>query len=103
MMSQNGIPSHLVGCSHYMHPHKVIRVLFWLLMFGQCCATAVAQESTDPMEVCYRLSDRDAKLACFDNEMQRRHALLARKPTTPPTAPAATSAPAAPSGASSVN
>src|ERR1700733_14215673 len=86
-----------------MHPPKVNRVLFCLLMSGQCCATAVAQESTDPMEVCYRMSDRDARLACFDNELQRRHALVAPEPPTPPTAPAATSAPAATGAATSVN
>ena len=42
-----------------MHPHKIIHVLFCLLMIGQWCATAVAQESNDPMEVCYRMSDPD--------------------------------------------
>jgi hypothetical protein len=86
-----------------MHPRKTIRVLFCLLVFGRCCAAAVGQEAADQMEVCFRMSDRDAKLACFDHEMQRRHALAARGPTAAPTAPAATSAPLASSAITNVN
>jgi hypothetical protein len=51
-----------------------IGIAFCMLIFGQFSATVVAQESTDPMEVCYRMSDADKRHACFDQEMQRRHA-----------------------------
>jgi hypothetical protein len=70
-------------------------ILLCLPMFAPYPATTLAQGSSDPMEPCFRMSDRDARLACFDNEMQRRHALAARVPTTAPTAPVATSAPLA--------
>ncbi|HEY6457459.1 MAG TPA: hypothetical protein VIY90_19450 [Steroidobacteraceae bacterium] len=87
-------------------PINVIRHTRWILlclpMFGSFAATVLAQTSSDPMEACFRMSDRDAKLACFDNEMQRRHALAAREPATAPTAPAATSAPPATNANSSI-
>jgi hypothetical protein len=51
-----------------------IGIAFFMLMFGQFSAAVSAQESTDPMEVCYRMSDPDKRHACFDQEMQRRHA-----------------------------
>jgi hypothetical protein len=98
-----------------MHARKVIdamalnvaRPTRWILLclplFGPFPTTALAQGSTDPMEVCFRMSDRDARLTCFDNEMQRRHTLAARGPTTAPTAPAATSAPPATRATAGVN
>jgi hypothetical protein len=79
-----------------MHQRKVIDamainvapytrwILPGLLMIGPFPATALAQESTDTMEVCFRMSAPEARLACFDNEMQRRHALAARGPATAP-------------------
>jgi hypothetical protein len=98
-----------------MHQRKVIDAMAinvapytrWilpaLLMFGPFPATALAQESTDPMEVCFRMSAPKARLACFDNEMQRRHALAARGPTSAPVAPAATFAPPLTSATTGVN
>jgi hypothetical protein len=83
--------------------HHTRWILLCLPMFGPVPATALAQESSDPMEVCFRMSDRDARLACFDNEMRRRHALVAREPTTPPAAPGATSAPPATRATTGVN
>jgi hypothetical protein len=101
-----------------MHPLKVIGIIaigiprkcrqmawipFAMLLLGPFPATVLAQDSTDPMEVCYRMSDADLRHACFDNEMQRRHALAAREPTIAPTAPAATSPPLATSATTSIN
>lgn len=43
-----------------------------------CVATAtLAQASEDPLEVCYREADATVRVACFDREMQRRHAAAA--------------------------
>jgi hypothetical protein len=50
---------------------------FGMLLLGQFPATVLAQDSTDPMEVCYRMSDADLRHACFDQEMQRRHSAAA--------------------------
>ena len=76
-----------------MGSHRI--QFFCLLMCGQWCATAVAQESTDPMEVCYRMSDADLRHACFDQEMQRRHSAAANgaansAPRSAPVGPADT-------------
>jgi hypothetical protein len=104
-----------------MHPLKVIDVvasgvarkcrrMAWIpsvvVLSGQFPATVLAQDSTDPMEVCYRMSDADLRHTCFDNEMQRRHGLAAHGPTIAPTAPAApapTSAPLVTSANTSIN
>ncbi len=53
-------------------------------------AAAAAQPAPDPLEACYQKPDGAARLACFDQEMQRRHATGA-----PQKAPANTAAPAA--------
>ena len=72
-----------------MHPRKVIdaiasriarhsgrtRYIPSLLLQGCLAATAWAQGTTDPMETCYRLTDPGVQLACFKQEMQRRHAV----------------------------
>jgi hypothetical protein len=59
-----------------------------ILTLGALPAIAAAQSSPDPLEACAKQTDATARLACFDREMQRRHA-------TAPTTPAATSTPAA--------
>lgn len=59
-----------------MHQLKVMDIVC-LLLVGQFSATVLAQQSTDPMEVCYRMSDADQRHACFDQEMQRRHSAAA--------------------------
>jgi hypothetical protein len=60
---------------HHLHVIDITAIgsALCLLLFGQLSATVLAQESTDPMEVCYRMSDADLRHACFDREMQRRH------------------------------
>jgi hypothetical protein len=58
-------------------PYWMNGIPFCLLLFGQFSAPVLAQESTDPMEVCYRMSDADQRHACFDQEMQRRHSAAA--------------------------
>ena len=68
-------------------------VLFCVLMLGQFSSTAVAQEATDPMEVCFRMTDAGARFACYDHEMQRRHTVAAPRPGIAPSAPAATAPP----------
>jgi hypothetical protein len=98
-----------------MHQRKVIAAMAtnvspyarWiplgLLLCGPFPAIALAQDSTDPMEVCFRMSAPEARLVCFDNEMQRRHALAARGLATAPVAPAATSTPPPTTATTSVN
>jgi hypothetical protein len=89
-----------------MHQRKVIDVMAnsvpytrWiplgLLIFGPFAAIALAQQSNDPMEVCSGMSAPEARLACFDNEMRRRHASAARGPTGAAGAPPAAVAPVA--------
>ena len=46
----------------------------WLLSFGLLPTLALTQETSDPMEQCFSVSDSTARLACFDQEMRRRHA-----------------------------
>jgi hypothetical protein len=75
------------------------RIFGLLLALGYCSAMALAQGSTDPMEACSQLSDANARLACFDHEIQRRHAAAAsaNSPANAAPAPAAASpAPAPP-------
>jgi hypothetical protein len=52
------------------------RITGLLLLLGSCWA-AFAQQSPDPMETCAALGDASARLACFDHEIQRRHAATA--------------------------
>jgi hypothetical protein len=83
----------------------MLRTIAVILTLGALSATAAAQGSPDPLDTCTKRTDATARLACFDHEMQRRHATTPTTPaatgtraaTTPPTVmatPAAT--PAAP-------
>lgn len=63
----------------------MIRTITVILTLGALPAIAAAQGSPDPLDACVKQTDATARLACFDHEMQRRHA----------TTPAATSTPAA--------
>jgi hypothetical protein len=74
--------------------NSVQTVLFGILIFAQSSVIAVAQESADPMEVCFRMTDPGARYACYDHEMQRRHAVAAPGPGIAPPAPAGADAPA---------
>jgi hypothetical protein len=52
------------------------------------------------MEVCFRVSDSAARLACFDNEMRRRHATAQQRSAVPAvTATPASAVPAPPAAA----
>jgi hypothetical protein len=61
-------------------------VLFGILFLAHSSATAVAQQSADPMDACFQMTDPAARIACYDHEMQRRHAAAA-----PATIPGTTS------------
>jgi hypothetical protein len=63
----------------------MLRTIAVILTLGALSAIAAAQSSPDPLDACAKQTDATARLACFDHEMQRRHA----------TTPAATSTPAA--------
>jgi hypothetical protein len=78
--------------SHPMR-HAVMAAL-WLLTFSLLPKVALTQTASDPMEVCFHVSDTAARLACFDSEMRRRHAAATPAPTLA-AAPAPTPAPAA--------
>jgi hypothetical protein len=71
----------------------MIRTIAVIVALGALPAIAAAQSSPDPLDACAKQTDATARLACFDHEMQRRHATT---PTTPATTstPAATSTPA---------
>ncbi|HTY92780.1 MAG TPA: hypothetical protein VMC02_02755 [Steroidobacteraceae bacterium] len=58
-------------------------------------AAALSQATPDPMEVCFQISDAGARVACFDREMQRRHAAAAAAAPAVTAAPAVPAAPAA--------
>ena len=49
---------------------------------------AMAQSPSDPLEACAQKSDAAARLACFDQEMQRRHTTNATRTTPTPEPPA---------------
>ena len=78
----------------------MLRTMAVILTLGALPAMAAAQSSPDPLDACAKQTDATARLACFDREMQRRHATT---PTTPATAttptvtatPTPTAAPAA--------
>jgi hypothetical protein len=72
------------------------RLFGLLLALGYCSAMALAQGSADPMEACSQLSDANARLACFDHEIQRRHAAAASANSPPNAAPASPASPATP-------
>jgi hypothetical protein len=52
----------------------MMRAVGLLLTLGCLSTTALAQEPVDPMDACARETDAAARLACFDREVQRRHA-----------------------------
>ena len=58
----------------------MLRTIAVTLTLGALSATASAQSSPDPLDACAKQTDATARLACFDHEMQRRHATT---PTTP--------------------
>jgi hypothetical protein len=71
------------------------RTIGLLLLLAYCATTALAQGSPDPMEACSQLGDASARLACFDREIQRRHAAGTgtRSPVIAAPAPAPAPAP----------
>lgn len=96
-----------------MHPRKVIDAIAAriarhcgrtryaspsVLLLGCLATMAWAQQATDPMETCYRLTDPAAQLACFKQEMQRRHAAARGTSVAPvtPVAPVASVVPVEP-------
>ena len=60
----------------------MIRTIAVMLTLVARAAVAAAPSSPDPLDACAGQTDPTARLACFDHEMQRRHA------TTPATTPA---------------
>ncbi|HTV78235.1 MAG TPA: hypothetical protein VMF03_08255 [Steroidobacteraceae bacterium] len=70
------------------------RTVGLLALLGYGCATALAQGTADPMEACSRIGDAGARLACFDQEIQKRHAATDAARVAPTPAPAAAPAPA---------
>ena len=66
----------------------MLRTIAVIMTLGTLPAIAAAQTTPDPLDACAKQTDATARLACFDHEMQRRHA-------TTPSTPAATSTPAA--------
>lgn len=61
-----------------------------MIALGVLTMMARVQAAQDPLEACYQQPDGAPRLACFDKEMQRRHAASAATAA----APAATPAPA---------
>ena len=53
----------------------MLRTIAVILTLGALPATASAQSSPDPLDACAKQTDATARLACFDHEMQRRHAI----------------------------
>ena len=53
------------------------RTIGLLLLLGYCATTALAQAPPEAMEACSQVGDAAARLACFDREIQRRHAATA--------------------------
>jgi|SRR5665213_1036979 len=52
------------------------------LIFSVVCmaASVVAAGAEDPLEMCYRDADPTSRVACYDHEMQRRHATASAMP-----------------------
>jgi hypothetical protein len=67
----------------------MIRTIAVIVALGALPAVTAAQSSPDPLDACAKQTDATARLACFDHEMQRRHAI----PPAAASAPAATSTP----------
>lgn len=59
------------------------RYVTFLLLLVPLAAPATAQETTDPILVCSELAKPDARLACFDNEAQKRRAAARAKASAP--------------------
>jgi hypothetical protein len=83
-----------------MQPGKLIAASF-TLAYGAFWVIASAQQTSDPLDACYQLSDVAARVACYDHEVQRRHAAAAgtapstSRPSAAPAAPTAAAATAA--------
>jgi hypothetical protein len=84
---------------HVIHPlgaFDMIRAIGLVLTLGCFSALEAAQGSQDPLDACAQQTDANARLACFDHEMQRRHTTTSAsaKPATQGT-PASATPPAA--------
>jgi hypothetical protein len=77
-------------------------ILIGMLLVAHTSATAWAQQNADPMEACFRMTDPDARFACYDHEMQRRHAVAAPHAGNAPLAPSSAAAPTATPGTTAV-
>jgi hypothetical protein len=66
----------------------MLRTIAVIMTLGALSATAAAQGSPDPLDTCTKQTDATARLACFDHEMQRRHATTPTTPATTTTPPA---------------
>ena len=73
-----------------------MRSMIGFLSAAVLSTVASAQSPTDPLEACAQKADATARLACFDQEMQRRHATSALRPAPAASAPPAGRAPTAP-------
>jgi hypothetical protein len=75
----------------------MIRTITLIVTLGVLPVIAAAQSSPDPLDACVKQTDATARLACFDHEMQRRHATKPAATSTPAATgrPAATSTPTA--------
>jgi hypothetical protein len=68
------------------------RASFCLLMLAHLSTTAVAQESADPIQVCSRMTDTGARLACFDRVAAQQRAATHANSAAPAVAAAPTGA-----------
>jgi hypothetical protein len=53
----------------------MVRTIKLLLTLGCLSLSAMAHGAPDPLEVCFQEADPNLRLACFDQEMQRRHGI----------------------------
>jgi hypothetical protein len=72
-----------------------------LLLLAHQSTTAVAQESADPIQVCSRMTDTGARLACFDRVAAQQRAAATHGNSAAPIAPSVTAAPTAAAGTQS--
>jgi hypothetical protein len=63
-----------------------MRRMIGFLSAAALATTAAAQSAPDPLDACAQKADAAARLACFDKEMQRRHAPHTTPTRTPPAA-----------------
>lgn len=76
-----------------MRPSQFIDAIALCLVVPACwCAAAIGQQSADPMDVCYQLTDVQQRVACYDHEVQRRRAASASAIAPAAAAPAAAAA-----------